>query len=260
MTRNELRDYVDEQRTLDNIPYHVYSALIDGIDTLEQEPNISLEVYKQVAKERDIAIEQLHELGYEFGQKIEPTTKKDCNTCTHSNETDGSNCYECVKDMCNNYEPTTKNNLGVDCIDRTELLKAMDTWDKFGYTTRYGLERLDKDDKGFVPYVHYEDMVNCVKNMSSVTPQPCEDSVSRKAINGYIDYILSHGMGKKKSFDFIKKFVANLPTVTPQEPKTENDVLISRKKVMQILQGFRRSGLVTPRIIAEMEHDIKLIK
>lgn len=38
MTREELRDYVDELRTLDIIPYHVYSALIDGIDTLAQEP------------------------------------------------------------------------------------------------------------------------------------------------------------------------------------------------------------------------------
>jgi len=56
-------------------------------------------------------------------------------------------------------------------IDVDELLKAIDTWDKFGYTARYGLERLDKDDKGFVPYVHYDDMVKCVKNMPSVTPQ-----------------------------------------------------------------------------------------
>jgi hypothetical protein len=38
MTREELRDYVNEQRTLNKIPYHVYSALIDGIDTLEEEP------------------------------------------------------------------------------------------------------------------------------------------------------------------------------------------------------------------------------
>ena len=37
MTREELRDYVEEQRNLDVIPYHVYSTLIDGIDTLEQE-------------------------------------------------------------------------------------------------------------------------------------------------------------------------------------------------------------------------------
>ena len=35
MTSEELRDYVEEQRTLNNIPYHIYSALIDGIDTLE---------------------------------------------------------------------------------------------------------------------------------------------------------------------------------------------------------------------------------
>lgn len=38
MTREELRDYVDEQRGLGNIPYHIYSTLIDGIDTLEQQP------------------------------------------------------------------------------------------------------------------------------------------------------------------------------------------------------------------------------
>lgn len=45
------------------------------------------------------------------------------------------------------------------------------------------------------------------------------DAVSRQAINGYIDYILSHGMGKKKSFDYIKKFVANLTPATPIRPK-----------------------------------------
>lgn len=35
MTKEELRDYVEEQRNLNMIPYHVYSTLIDGIDTLE---------------------------------------------------------------------------------------------------------------------------------------------------------------------------------------------------------------------------------
>jgi hypothetical protein len=40
----------------------------------EQEPSgetVSLEAFKQVMGERNIAIEQLHELGYEFGQKID---------------------------------------------------------------------------------------------------------------------------------------------------------------------------------------------
>ena len=40
MTREELRDYVEEQRSLGVIPYHIYSTLIDGIDTLEQEPKM----------------------------------------------------------------------------------------------------------------------------------------------------------------------------------------------------------------------------
>lgn len=50
------------------------------LEALEQEPTsksealVSLDVYKQVAWERDMAIQQLHELGYEFGQKIEPKT------------------------------------------------------------------------------------------------------------------------------------------------------------------------------------------
>jgi hypothetical protein len=40
MSIEELRDYVDQQRDLNNIPYHVYSTLIDELDntinTIEQ--------------------------------------------------------------------------------------------------------------------------------------------------------------------------------------------------------------------------------
>lgn len=35
MTKEELRDYVEEQRNLDVIPYHVYSTLIDGIEDIQ---------------------------------------------------------------------------------------------------------------------------------------------------------------------------------------------------------------------------------
>lgn len=50
MTKEELRDYVDEQ--FNNIPYHVYSALIDGIDTLEQEPRW-IPVSEKLPNDRD---------------------------------------------------------------------------------------------------------------------------------------------------------------------------------------------------------------
>ena len=43
------------------------------IKALEQQPSegkVSMEVYKQVMSERDIAIEQLRELGYSFGKIV----------------------------------------------------------------------------------------------------------------------------------------------------------------------------------------------
>ena len=55
------------------------NALDLAIKALEQQPSedcVSLEVYKQVTWERDIAIAQLKELGYEFGEKIR--TSEDC--------------------------------------------------------------------------------------------------------------------------------------------------------------------------------------
>lgn len=119
-------------------------------------------------------------------------------------------------------EPTTKENLAVDLIDRAELLKAMDTWDKFGYTARYGLERLDKDDKDFVAYVKYDDMVNCVNGMPSVAPSinnssecidkdlavDCIDRNSIKYYSGTSGYMYAS-----------KGEIDKLPPVTPQEPR-----------------------------------------
>ena len=50
-------------------------------------------------------------------------------------------------------------------IDANELLKAMDTWDKFGFSHSGAFVREPENDD-YVPYVHYDDMVKCVKGMS----------------------------------------------------------------------------------------------
>ena len=51
-----------------------------------------------------------------------------------------------------------------DCIDRAELLKAMDTWDKFGLDSHGFMRRITKDkNTDLATYVHYEDMVDCSK-------------------------------------------------------------------------------------------------
>ncbi len=58
-------------------------------------------------------------------------------------------------------------------IGADELLKAMDTWDKFGNIPNRGLIPLRTSAlQGiYVTYVKYDDMVKCVKGMPSVTPQ-----------------------------------------------------------------------------------------
>ena len=54
-----------------------------------------------------------------------------------------------------------------DLIDRQELLKAIDTWQKFGCDANARLVPI-KD--CYIPYVHYDDVVNAIKGMPSVTP------------------------------------------------------------------------------------------
>lgn len=57
-----------------------YEEAIEMVDQVAEECKnkyVSIGAYKQVAWERDIAIEQLHELGYEFGEKIRDKTHGD---------------------------------------------------------------------------------------------------------------------------------------------------------------------------------------
>ena len=79
----------------------------------------------------------------------------------------------------------------------------MNTWDKFGCDCHGGLVRIDNtNNEEYVPYVHYEDMVNCVKNMptaynidkvveklesnSFITVKQEEVQTKRKDIQSYI--------------------------------------------------------------------------
>ena len=57
-----------------------------------------------------------------------------------------------------------------DYISRQAALDAMETWDKFGCDPDGKLVRYD-DDKHYIPYVHYEDMVHAVKNLPPAQPE-----------------------------------------------------------------------------------------
>ena len=73
-----------------------------------------------------------------------------------------------------------------DAISRTELLKAIDTYDKFGYTITGCFVRNPKGD--YIPYVHYYDVVNCVNSLLSVTPKPKTGHWKDRSEGGRIKY------------------------------------------------------------------------
>ena len=68
--------------------------------------------------------------------------------------------------------------------------------------------------------------------IEAIEKEPCEDAVSRQAVLDYISRIFNQGTGKKKSFEFIQKFVEKSPSVTPT-PK--DDVLEKiREEIEQV--------------------------
>ena len=76
-------------------------------------------------------------------------------------------CENCGHDMtfkiavCGEQEPCE------DAISREELLKAIETWDKFGCDADTKLVPY-KDH--YIPYIHYDDVIKAIKGMPSVTP------------------------------------------------------------------------------------------
>lgn len=70
-----------------------------------------------------------------------------------------------------------------DLIDRQAALEAMDTWDKFGCDPNGKLVRCD-DNKRYIPYVHYEDMVHAIKNLPSA--QPDNDMIHLQKEQAYL--------------------------------------------------------------------------
>ena len=184
----EIFPYLTKQMLADNINIFEWWNAEYKEPTPKNETLVSLDVYKQVAKERDIAIQQLHELGYDFGQKIELTNNNDCaeqNGCTTCSLDDGDDCCRKLYEE-SMQELTTKNDLRVDCI--VDVLGS--------YT--------DLD----IPYKR-EIAENILTKLPSVTLKSC-DAISRQAVIDEMEKRHTEG-------DCITKgFIKNMPSVTPQ--------------------------------------------
>lgn len=104
-----------------------------------------------------------------------------------------------------------------DAISREELIEALDTWDKFGYAPTNELIPLrgNVDKEKYVPYIHYDDVIESIKGMPSVTKQPCDDAISRQAV---LD--LAEWFDLNQQHFIVANLideVENMPSVSPQQ-------------------------------------------
>ena len=59
------------------------------------------------------------------------------------------------------------------CLSENGILEAMDTWPKYGCMPDGRFIRLTKEnEKDYVPYVHYDDMVKVVRGIPSLDVAP----------------------------------------------------------------------------------------
>ena len=119
-----------------------------AIQALSQEPTFDDECQKDM----DEAWEQVK------------TEHDPCETCGYEP------CDELSQECVGSTQKHVGNALDMRCddaISRDELLKAIDTWDKFGYTETGCFVREPKGD--YVPYIHYDDVIKSIKGMPSVT-------------------------------------------------------------------------------------------
>lgn len=125
-----------------------------------------------------------------------------------------------------------------DLISREAAIDAMDTWDKFGCDTNGKLVRCN-DDKHYIPYVHYEDMVHTIKNLPSAEPrwisaterlpekgEEGSDEVSVTCDNGRKHYFVTTGILLKGDWVNVVdnyylpcEVVAWMPLPEPHHPK-----------------------------------------
>ena len=85
-----------EVSDIENHAYNTAIKIIRNVAEKYENQYVSVCIYEQVAWERNIAIEQLYELGYEFGEKINNWTP--CSSGILPKTTD----LYCVTKMCEN--------------------------------------------------------------------------------------------------------------------------------------------------------------
>lgn len=96
-----------------------------------------------------------------------PQPKRDCDTCKHSAEQDGSNCYECIKNIRNNYETCEG-----DLISREDAIN-------------YLMINMGWHDEDGYPVDDWDEKKSCISDLINGVPSVTPQQKMGKWIDGY---------------------------------------------------------------------------
>lgn len=113
-----------------------------------------------------------------------------------------------------------------DCISRRAAIDAMNTWDKFGCAPNGMLVRYD-DNKHYVPYVRYDDMVYVIKSLPPAQPDHVADiskkvegdCISRQAaVVDFMAFVKSLNLSRD-DYRAMMEYIDELSAVQPERKK-----------------------------------------
>lgn len=107
-----------------------------------------------------------------------------------------------------------------DLISRSELKKAIETYDKFAClpdTRLIPFSVLNEPEKDYEPYVHLRDILNAIDNAPTVEERPQGDFISREALKKEFDDYIKANPNISGIFEVGKHIIDNAPTVERQQ-------------------------------------------
>lgn len=178
---------------------------------------------------------------------------KRCDSCIHSEERDGSNCYECIKGIDDKFEAQTTDKCKGCYYNDGEAHAECVVCDKKAQPTdadcisREAVIRLIEQYPNIIGN-RFSGLISDIKHLSPVTPtnedikeaylkgyeygvkdwfksktQPCEDAVSREEVQDLIsrwlsDYLLDE---TREALETINYKVGDMPSVYPERQRGE---------------------------------------
>lgn len=171
---------------------------------------------------------------------------KRCDSCIHSEERDGSNCYECIKGIDDKFEAQTTDKCKGCYYNDGEAHAECVVCDKKAQPTdadcisREAVIRLIEQYPNIIGN-RFSGLISDIKHLSPVTPtnedikeaylkgydygvkdwfksktQPCEDAISREAV---IENVIKCTDMNEDTMEVLENKVKALPFVYPERPK-----------------------------------------